>query len=80
MWAVRGRNSVNDLDATLLEARRVERALPDGEGLGYAVELSCGHMVWCGTQVHAGDRMPCGGCANGLIFQIRELQARQRID
>jgi len=80
MWAVRGRNSVNDLDATLIEARRVVCALPDGVGLGYTVELSCGHAVWSGPLVHAGDYMLCGACLNPLIYQIREIQARQRID
>ena len=71
---------MNELDATLIEARRVVSALPDGDGLGYTVEMSCGHVIWCASQVHAGDRMVCGGCLNALIYQIRDIQARQRID
>ena len=67
------------LDESLLLERRVKTATPDDAGIGYLVELSCGHVVWIASWTTSGDRMRCGSCLSGLVVQIRELQAEQKI-
>lgn len=65
------------IDETLLAPRRVVRWTPDDEGLGYELDLECGHAVWMAIAPPASTY--CGVCLNALIEQARELQARQRV-
>jgi hypothetical protein len=60
-------------DARLTQ-RTVLMAREDAEGLGYDVELSCGHTIWCAYRP-ANGLLYCGECLHGLA---EELRARQR--
>jgi hypothetical protein len=59
--------------------RRVKRSTPDDAGVGFLVEMSCGHTIWLAVQMDAGAKIRCGACLNALVIQIRELQAEQKI-
>jgi hypothetical protein len=67
------------LDESLLLPRRVKRSMPDDAGIGYMLELSCGHTIWVAASRLQGAKVLCGGCLNALVIQIRELQAEQKI-
>ena len=64
------------IDETLLEARTVLRIEGCYDGMGYDVDLSCGHSVW--FAVEPPRQTQCGLCLDKLITQAREVQARQR--
>lgn len=66
------------IDETLMQPRRVLRATPSADGLGYEVDLACGHTIWIAVQPHG--EIVCGMCLNLLVEQARELQAQQRIE
>lgn len=53
--------------------------MPDDAGIGYMLELSCGHTIWVAASRLQGAKVLCGGCLNALVIQIRELQAEQKI-
>lgn len=60
-------------DERLLEMRDVMRVeVEDG---GFAVTLSCGHVIWCA--VMPIERSHCGQCLDDLIAQIRGVRARK---
>ena len=66
------------LDESLLLPRRVKRSTADDAGIGYMLELSCGHTIWVAASMLEGAKIRCGGCLNALVIQIRELQAEQK--
>jgi hypothetical protein len=67
------------LDETLLAPRRVLSCQPDDDGLGFAIDLACGHTVWMAIAITVYQSLHCGVCLNALVEQCREVQARQRV-
>ena len=64
------------IDETLVKPRKVLRARPGDDGLGYLVDLDCGHTIW--FAVKPPDETYCGACLNLLVNQARMIQAEQR--
>jgi hypothetical protein len=63
------------LDETLLKRRRVARWEPDDSGIGYYVQLECGHSLW--FPIEPPDAAHCGLCLEKLVRQIRDVQLHQ---
>jgi len=64
------------VDETLLKRRAVIRAFPCNDGLGWDVELNCGHTVW--YAVRPTGFVHCGACLHELSEQARAFVAAQR--
>jgi hypothetical protein len=65
------------IDTALLAPRKILRSEPDDAGLGWEMDLDCGHRIWSVTPANSASH--CGQCLHVLVRQIRELQERQRI-
>lgn len=63
------------LDATLLQPRRIVRYEPDPVGIGFYLQLECGHSMWIGVQPRGAEL--CGLCLERLVRQIRDVQLHQ---
>jgi len=70
-------NDPKQVDESLMRRRAVVTALPDPDGgLGWVVELSCGHTVWCA--VRPMNFTHCGECIVKLTEQARALCLTQQ--
>ncbi len=70
-------NDPKPVDESLMRRRAVVSALPDPDGgLGWVVELSCGHIVWCA--VRPWQFTYCGMCLTKLAEQARAILGDQQ--
>lgn len=66
------RVQVQDVDETLVTMKRVERIEDSPDGLGFDVDLACGHKVW--HAVRPGAAVYCGMCLSRFTNQVFGLQ------
>ena len=66
------------IDETLLGPRAVVRWRDCTDGLGFDVDLSCGHAVWTAITPAYATPWYCGMCLDKLINQARAVQSEQR--
>lgn len=64
------------IDESLLQPRPVVSVTDSDDGLGFDVELACGHRIW--QAMRPGDEACCSVCLWELGIQVSETQNELR--